>query len=679
MTTSTTTTPVAAPAGTWGEGTVVNTPNGPLNTGGGKFTPTSSPTVVSDANTRETTIPNINQQANGYINPQGGVGNQPYGLNNPNGSSNNGSSNGAQGNNSGNNSTNTSSGGNGKTDYSGMSYEDIYNNVLGQQNGQPVDPVIQSELDLIKGQSNNADAVTASQIAAIQNQYQSRYADTVLQQKGTTAGLEQTLNLGGSSRYAPVSSSGILSSKEKYDLQTLNDLQATENTQIASLKQAQVQNDYKAMSDQLALLDKTRQDKITLAQNIASNMSATNKDTRDKLMSAQADAAKMATENGAPASVIAAINSAQSPSDAYAAASGYGGGANVDVEKITNTDGSQSIVRVDKNTGKILGTTNVGGGTPSGGNGGSALTPNDYNDFITGLTPAGATNFNKLTPTDQSSVKQLINGDALLSDLFTSRGAAGGALRQQILQKAQSVDPNFSENTNKIRYNFMQNWTNDATKGNVGVRTAINTGLGHLADFKENTDALDKGSLKTINSATNWWAMQTSDPNILKAQTDVAALAGEIAKAYNEDTVSGIDKWTATLGLDFQKGGISAVQNEVSKLLTSKITALRYTYKTAMGKDYNQSVIDPDKKQALLDAGIDPANIAKESIPGQPKSGIGGQIDTALSAVNPDTGAKYTPDDIITHLQNDPTYGDKIKAALSAGWSAQDILNYLNQ
>ncbi len=617
----------------------------------------TSPTVVSDANIRESTIPNNISSANGYTNPQG-----------------------ASSNSNGGNNTNTvgnSSSGNG-TDYSNMSYGDIYKSVLGDQNGQPVDPVIQSELDLIKGQSQNSDAVTASQIAAIQGQYQSRYADTVAQQKGTTAGIEQSLNLGGSSRYAPVSSSGILSSKEKYDLQTLNDLQASENTQIASLKQAQVQNDYKAMSDQLALLDKTRSDKIALATKISDNMAATNKDTRDRLQSAITDASKTALQNGAPKSVIDAINSAKTTSDAYSAASGYGGGNNIDIEKITNTDGSQSIVRVDKNTGKVVGTTNLGGGTPVGS--GSSLSPNDYKDFITGLTPEGISNFNKLTPGDQSNVKQLINGDALLSDLFTSKGAAGATLRQQALQKAQSVDPSFSENTNKERYKFMTQWNDPNAK--IGMtRNSINTALGHLADVKELTSALSPSDFQIVNNTKNWWNAETGNPDITNLQFGLGQLATEIATVYKGSAPSTeeINSEKAVLGTQLSASQFKGVLDTAAKFLSSKITSSRYQYQTTMGKPLTSSIIDPDKRQALIDAGIDPNVIAKENIPGQPKTGVAGQIDTALGSTNPTTGQKYTPEDIIGHLQTDPAYGDKVKAAINAGWKAQDILNYLSQ
>jgi hypothetical protein len=628
-----------------------------------------SPTVITNANTYEQTIPNTVATANSNIASVGGG--------NPN--TGNTGAGGASG-----GATGANTGAYGLDPNSPTYYSDYLKAETNNQEQSLInDPIYQADLNLIKSAGANADAATQASLAALQGQYQSQYAATVQTQQSTTAGLEQSLNLGGSTRYAPISSAGILDSKARYDLQTLTDLGNANASNVAKLNQAIADNDFKTAQSINDEMSKTRTQAQTIAQGLVNNAMSLAKDARDKLTAAQTDASSTALKNGAPQSVIDAINNAKTPADAYAAASGYGGGANIDVQKITNVDGSSSIVRVDKNTGKIIGTTNIGGVDPSVANN-SPLSPTDYKDFITGLTPEGASNFNKLSPTDQSNVKQLINGDVLLSDLFASRGVAGSTLRQQALMKAQSVDPTFSENTNKIRYNFMQNWTNDATKGNVGVRTAINTGLGHLADLKTNTDALDKEALTTINKVSNWWNAQTSNSSLLKAQTDISALAGEVAKAYNEDTVSGIDKWTSVLGVDYAKGGITAVENEISKLLTSKITSLRYTYKTAMGKDLNQSVIDPDKKQALLDAGIDPANIAHENLPGQAKTGVAGQIDTALGSTNPATGQKYTAKDIVDHLKTDPKYATEINSVLGKADASghiiteQDIVDFLH-
>lgn len=255
-----------------------------------------APTVMTDANVRESTIPNNNARANTYLNQNP---TSPQNQNVENGS-----------NTSGRSSTD---------EYGGVSFSDNYDAALGKLNGQSVDPVTQNELDLIQGQRATQDSVTRSSIDAIQAAYQSRYADTVQEQKASTAGIDQALNLGGSSRYAPVSSSGILSAKEKFDLQTLNELTTSENTQIAQLRQAQADKDYEGVSKMLEVLDKSRQEKQSLAQKIADTMTQTNTQKRKDVQSISLEAAK----NGAPRDVVEAIGKSTDQNSAVAAAGDY--------------------------------------------------------------------------------------------------------------------------------------------------------------------------------------------------------------------------------------------------------------------------------------------------------------------------------------------------------------------
>lgn len=630
--------------------------NNPISTGQNAFSASggTTPTVVTDANIRENKIGDITSKSNALVGNNNSQANQTTGQ---------------TGNQNNQNSQNTSSTTqNGGTDYSNMSYEQIYNDALGKTNGQPVDPSTTAILKSISDMKTSSDASTAAQLDAITKTFADRQSLQQRMNEGTTGQLRGLLESAGG--YRSGSGIGILSAKEHSDIMGLTQLNNEELTAKAAVLKAQNDLNFQLMDKANNKLQDIQDKKATLAGKIADNISARNKDIMDRTETAKSDAMKLAVQNNAPQSIKDAVSNAKNATEAYAAISGYGGGSNIDIQKITNIDGTTSLVRVDKNTGKIISSSNVGGDQSSGSGSTSSTTAGlkDTTQFMKGLTVDGAQNFAKLSSQDKSNVMQLINGEALLSDLFTSRGTAGSALRQSILQKAQSVDPNFSENTNKIRYDFKKNWDNDAVKGNVGVRTAINTGLGHLADFKTNTDSMDKESLKSINSVSNWWNMETNNPAILKAQTDVTALAGEIAKAYNEDTVSGIEKWTKILGLDFSKGGISSVENEASKLLTSKITSLRYTYKTAMGKENPQSVIDPDKKQALLDAGIDPNSIANEK--------TGEDMSVKIGAAR---SSGHTDDDILSQVETDPAYSEKISAAKAAGYSAKDILDFLSK
>lgn len=236
-------------------------------------------------------------------------------------------------------------------------------------------------------------------------------------------------------------------------------------------------------------------------------------------------------------------------------------------------------------------------------------------DFSSTLSPTQQATFSKLSSRDQSNVMQLVHGDALLSDLVTTRGAQGTAERQRLLQMAQAVDPTFSENANKLRYAFMKNWT--STESSVGKnRTAINTALGHLSELADAAKQLQPGTIQAMNSAKNVLSKNIGDPAVTNFRIVLNALAGELASVYKNGsapTQQETDEWANALAANFTTGQFKGAFNTAAKLLSSKISAVRYQYKLTMGREFNQTVIDPEKRQMLLDAGIDPDAIFKEN------------------------------------------------------------------
>lgn len=239
-----------------------------------------------------------------------------------------------------------------------------------------------------------------------------------------------------------------------------------------------------------------------------------------------------------------------------------------------------------------------------------------YSDFLQGRSAESQAAFNSLSPTQKSNVEQLVSGKILLSDLISSRGIQGTQAKQQLLLDARKVDPTFSENTNKLRYNFLKDWT--ASDSAVGKnKIAINTALGHLADVKEMASQLSASDNQFINKTKNWWDAQNGSAAITNLQFGITQLATEIAAAYkggsSAPTQEEINAEKKVLGLQFSKNQFDGVFNTAAQFLSSKITASRYSYKTTMGQEYPQSIIDPDKRQALINAGIDPSKIVKEN------------------------------------------------------------------
>lgn len=241
----------------------------------------------------------------------------------------------------------------------------------------------------------------------------------------------------------------------------------------------------------------------------------------------------------------------------------------------------------------------------------------DFSTFTSTLTPTQQQNFANIPDDLKTSVQELVNGDILLSDLVKSRGIQGTQQIQKLLNYAQSVDPTYSVNTEKQRYAFKQKWVNDSVQGSVGSRTAINTALGHLADLAEISKELPGGVLKKMNSVKNVLTKEFGDPVVTNFRITLDALASELARVYKGGVPekSEIEGWRESLAASFSKSQLSGAFNTAAKLLSSKITGLRYTYKTAMGKEYDQSVIDPDKRQMLINAGINPNSIISENLP----------------------------------------------------------------
>jgi len=131
------------------------------------------------------------------------------------------------------------------------------------------DEKLQANLDKVQAES---DAYTASIIESIKSQY-----DSLIRQqgdindravKGTTNALLMggVTGGGGSAQYAPISSGAIIQGQLSYGLSQIADLNAKEDAAIATAKQAQLTNNIKLMEEQNAIIQKTRDEKVALAQ-----------------------------------------------------------------------------------------------------------------------------------------------------------------------------------------------------------------------------------------------------------------------------------------------------------------------------------------------------------------------------------------------------------------------------
>lgn len=272
----------------------------------------STPTIVTNANTMEKTIPdnanklaNIsggatpppikdasgneigrwNTDANGYIDPKTGSKIQMGGTFNGKTTSNPTET------------TNTAPGASASSD-AWLTY------INGGAQATPEsvlksDPILKAEMDLVQGLKNSHDASYNATVSSIKNIYADKISKLERAQGASTASVNQSLALSGSDRYAPISSQGIFDAKTRVDMDALTELQNQEQDLIAKAQSAKDANDEKTVADTLALYDKKHTELINQADKIRTTLQKEKDDIKALALKAK--------EGGAPDDVVKKI------------------------------------------------------------------------------------------------------------------------------------------------------------------------------------------------------------------------------------------------------------------------------------------------------------------------------------------------------------------------------------
>lgn len=167
---------------------------------------------------------------------------------------------------------------------------------------QGLSPEEKSKKDIIEKAKAQTDAAFARQISAVQAQYDS----FIKQQRDTNsrqeASVNQSLLMGGTSRYAGVNAAGINQGQISYGIQQVADLVAKENMAISQLESAQADKNYEFVGKELARLEdikKAKQDAVkslneklleankTLRQQTETRNNAIDNDIRAAILDAQ--------------------------------------------------------------------------------------------------------------------------------------------------------------------------------------------------------------------------------------------------------------------------------------------------------------------------------------------------------------------------------------------------------
>lgn len=172
-------------------------------------------------------------------------------------------------------------------------------------------PEIKKWNDTIDSMKGQFDAMMNGQIAAIDTQFQQltkKQEDINMRAEASTS---QSLLMGGSSRYAQISSSGIVQGQASYGLGLIADLQSKKNQAIAAAQQAQRDGDFKFMEKSLNLAQDVSKQQQTAAQKLSDVLVKANDDIRTQERESSRDSAIGMLIGGGvsnPAEVLKTLN-----------------------------------------------------------------------------------------------------------------------------------------------------------------------------------------------------------------------------------------------------------------------------------------------------------------------------------------------------------------------------------
>lgn len=233
--------------------------------------------------------------------------------------------------------------------------------------------------------------------------------------------------------------------------------------------------------------------------------------------------------------------------------------------------------------------------------------PNTSETWLKGKTAQQIQAYNSLPDVDKASIKQLVNGDALLADIVKSRGISGTAKIQKLINQATAIDPNFSVNKNKIVYNANNQWNNPNGKAFL-TRSSMNTAMSHMALTYETAKTLGNTKIPKYNEVSNWISKNTGNPALTNFIYDLTALAGEVASAYKNGTApteKEKEDFFNTMSGNMSPAQLKGVFTQSTALMAGKLKSLAQEYKQSTGKYPTDPIIQPSVLSEMYKAGID--------------------------------------------------------------------------
>lgn len=127
--------------------------------------------------------------------------------------------------------------------------------------GVEYDPYTEAQMKLLAQMQKTSDKRTSEDISRISSSMGRLRADQEAANASGLASIKQVLNLGGSSRYAPISSQGTVGAAINSGIRAIADINSREEELISQARRAQEDNDYQLLGQKLSLIENVRREK----------------------------------------------------------------------------------------------------------------------------------------------------------------------------------------------------------------------------------------------------------------------------------------------------------------------------------------------------------------------------------------------------------------------------------
>lgn len=204
----------------------------------------------------------------------------------------------------------------------------------------------------------------------------------------------------------------------------------------------------------------------------------------------------------------------------------------------------------------------------------------------------------QLDPLTRANVLGIVRYELNPKSLASIRGHR----REYLIGLARLVDPSFDMSQYPARAALRRDFTSG--KGAQNLRS-LNTAIGHLDSLRKAADGLDNASSQTWNKIINLTLSEVGDPRVVKFNTAMNAVAGEMATIFKNTsgTDQEIKSWREQLNSSQSPEQVHGAIAQLIDLMASRMEALSGQWTAGMGRPRDFRFLNPKSEAILREAG----------------------------------------------------------------------------